>query len=247
MTSIEATAEAPMIAAKTWLQLHERIILVFLGLLAASWLGDHWLTNIAAHDKQQAAIQVQQLDEQKTKDTALAQQVSTLSSQYQAVVVQLTQENAQLAVQVKDRVVVLHDRQQTDNNLPLPDLGNRWAQLADVMPADISASPLGITVTPTGAHDTVDQLEQIPVLQANLKDTQTIVDNKQDELAKANGLVSSQAAQIVDLNTTVTDEETSCKATVASVKATANKAKTKWFKVGFVIGFVGGFLVGHKL
>jgi hypothetical protein len=142
--------------------------------------------------------------------------------------------------------VVLHDQQQTDQSLPLPDLGSRWAQLAQIAPADISASTSGITVTPEGAHDTVSQLEQIPVLQANLKDTQTIADNKQDELTKANALLDSQTAQIAGLNTTITDEETSCKAQVASAKATANKAKSKWFKVGFVGGLVIGFVTGHK-
>lgn len=244
LSTVEKDVKADATTALSWLQKHERIIITALVLTAGSWFGDHWLNTTAARDKQQAAIQSQQLDEQKTKDTALAQQVTTLASQYQTVVTQLTQENAQLVTQVKDRVVVLHDQQQTDQSLPLPDLGNRWAQLAQIAPADISASTAGIAVTPTGARDTVSQLEQIPVLQANLKDTQTIADNKQDELTKANALVGSQTAQIAGLNTTITDEETSCK---AQIKAVNSKARSKWFKVGLVGGFVVGFVTGHKL
>lgn len=248
LASAESVAKAEGSAGLSWMQKHERIVLTALVLLAGSWFGDHWLNVTAAHDKQQAEIAVQQLDEQKTKDTQLAQQVTTLSTQYQTVVTQLTQENAKLATQVHDRVTVLHDQVQTDQSLPLPDLGGRWAQLANIAPADISASTAGITVTDTGARETVSQLEQIPVLQANLKDTETIADNKQDELTKANTVVSAQTTQIAGLNTTITDEEKSCKADIASVKATARRGKFKSFLygVGVGAGAVLGIIIDHK-
>lgn len=246
---IETAVKADATTAKTWLQKHERIVLTALVLLAGSWFGDHWLNVTAAHDKQQAAIAAQQLDEQKTKDTQLAAQVTQLSSQYQTVVTQLTQENAQLTSKVQNRVTVLHDQVQTDQSLPLPDLGARWAQLANIAPADISASTAGITVTDTGARETVSQLEQVPVLQANLKDTQTIADNKQDELTKANAVVTAQTTQIAGLNTTITDDDKSCKADIASVKATARKGKFKSFLygVGVGAGAIIGIIIDHKL
>jgi predicted negative regulator of RcsB-dependent stress response len=80
LSTVEKDVKADAITALSWFQKHERIVITALVLTAGSWFGDHWLNVTAARDKQQAAIQVQQLDAQKTKDTALAQQVTTLAS-----------------------------------------------------------------------------------------------------------------------------------------------------------------------
>lgn len=243
--SIEQTVKTDATAALTWLQKHERIIIVALVLLAGSWFGDHWLNNTADKDKQQATIAAQQLDEQKTKDTQLASQVSQLTTQYANVTAQLTAANEQLSSAMAQRVVVLHDQQAADKTMPLPDLGNRWAQLASIPPTDITASTAGITVSDTAARQTVEQLEKVPVLTANLQDETTEADNRQKELDNANSLIGGLNTQVSGLKLTITDEETSCKAQVTSANAQARKSKVKWFKVGFITGFVVGFAADH--
>lgn len=242
---VATTVKADATTSLTWLQKHERIVIIFLVLAAVTWLGQKYLDVRADRDKQAATVATQQLDVQKTQNAQLAVQVGQLNNQYQALQVQLTQENAQLAAAMSSRVTVLHDQQATDKTMPLPDLGNRWAQLAGIAPTDITASTAGITVTDTGARSTVSKLEQVPVLQANLKDSQTIATNRQDELTKANGLIDGLNLQVTNLNKTVTDDDTACKAEIASTKAEANKSKTKWFKVGFGVGFITGFVVDH--
>jgi len=243
----EQTVKQDTQVALTWLQKHERLIIVFLVLLAGSWFGQKYLDRVADRDKQAATVAVSQLNEQKAQNTQLANQIAQLSGQYQTLQVQIAQENVQLANAMQSRVTVLHDQQQVDKTLPLPDLGNRWAHLSGIAPTDISASPVGITVTDTGARQTVEQLEQVPVLQANLKDEQTIADNRQQEVDKANLLIDGLNTQVSGLNKTILDEETVCKAEVASTKADVNKSKSKWFKVGFGLGFVAGLITGHHL
>ena len=61
ISSVEGDIKVAETTALTWLQKHERIILVFLVLLAASWFGNHWLNNTAAKDKQAATVAAQQL------------------------------------------------------------------------------------------------------------------------------------------------------------------------------------------
>lgn len=235
-TQIETVVKADTTATLSWLQRHERIILVFLVLAFGSWFGNHWLNNTAAKDKLVATATAQQLNDQKATNATLAAQVATTAAQYQAMVTSLTQQNSQLAAAVSTRTVVLQQQQTVDKTLPLPDLGNRWSTLAALKPGDLTATQDGITVNDEGARETVAQLEQVPVLTANLKDTQTQVENGQAELDKANGLIGDLGQQVSGLNTQITDQTKASAAEVASVKADAAKSKRNWFVRGLITG-----------
>ena len=130
--------------------------------------------------------------------------------------------------------------------MPLPDLGNRWAALIGVAPTELSASGTGITASGAASISTVEHLEQVPVLTQNLKDETTIADNRQQEVDRGTPCSRSQQ-QVTGLNLTIADDKKACTAQVASVQATANKSKAKWFKIGFVTGFVAGIFTGHSL
>lgn len=238
MSTTPVTTEVTTAAksAESWMQKHERIVIVSLVLAAGSWFGNHWIDARADHDNAAAAAAAQQLNDQKAKDAQLAAQVTQLNTQYQGIVAQLSAQNAALASAMQNRTVVLQQQQATDRTLPLPDLGNRWTALAGLAPGDLTASPTGITVTDTGARQTVETLEQVPVLTANLKDETTIADNRQTELTKANTLISGLNNQVDGLHTTISDEEKSCKAQVTAVKAEARKDKKNWFLRGLAIG-----------
>lgn len=247
MAQVEQTVKADTTTALTWLQKHERIVIVFLVLLAGTWLGQKYLDVRANRDKQAATVAVQQLNDQKSQNAQLSTQVAQLNAQYTTLNAQLSAQNAQLIASMSNRVVVLHDQQQTDKALPLPDLGNRWADLAKIAPTDISETTAGITVDDAGARSTVSQLEQVPVLAENLKDTQEIAANSQKELDSANTLIDGLHSQVSGLNTEITDGQKACTAEIASTNATANKSKSKWFKIGLGIGFVAGLLTGTHI
>lgn len=244
--TIEAAAKADVIEAKTWLQKHERIILVFLILVAGSWFGNHWLNNTAAKDKLVATATAQQLNDQKDKNAQLSSQVATTAAQYQAMVSSLTQQNAQLASAMSNRTVVLKQQQTVDKTLPLPDLGDRWTTLAGLQPGDLTATQNGITVTDEGARATVTQLEQIPVLTQNLADSQTQVKDGLEELNKADSLIDGLDTQVSGLNVQITDQQTADAAALRSAKASARKSKLGWFLKGIGVGAVAvGYIALH--
>lgn len=244
LSTAVATGQASVVKAESWFKTHERLIIVVLSIAAALFIGDKILTNQAAHDKAISDAAVQQLADQRTQNAAILTQVKQTTDQYQALVVQLTQQNAQLAANVQTRTVVLQQQVKADAALPLPDLGTRWAQLANIKPSDMSASTAGITMTPLGALQTVQTLEQVPTLQANLADTLTQRDNLSTELAKSDQLRGELTTQVTGLQTTVVEQDKTCKAQLTTAKAEARKGKLKAFLygagvgVGVTLGFV---------
>lgn len=213
---------------------HERMIIVLLVLVVGGWLGNHYLNNSAADAHDKAAILQYELEQQKATTAQVTQE-------YKTMVDTLSKQNATLASAVASRNNVLVEQQKKDQTLPLPELAVRWKNLSGLDDNEIEAvNTSGVFVTDSGARKTVVELEQIPVLTSNLKDTQDIVVNKQKEIDKANAVITEKDKTIAK-----TDE--SCKAQIDSVKKDARKGKVKWFKVGFVTGFVAGIFTGHTI
>jgi multidrug efflux pump subunit AcrA (membrane-fusion protein) len=213
--------------------------------LATVFLGNKWLSKQAANDQAKAVAAQQILTQQQAQDRQLADQVKQSTAQYQALITTLSQENAQLATAMQNRTVVLQQQQATDRTLPMPDLGNRWASLAQLSPGDLTATNSGIMVTPEAARATVVQLEQVPVLQQNLKDETAVADNRQTELSSADDLIGGLNQQVTGLNLTITDKDKACKTEITSVKATARKGKLSWFLKGLAVG--GGIVTALVL
>jgi hypothetical protein len=231
--------------AVSWLKQHERIVLTALVLLFGAWIGGKWINARAANDDVQAKIALQQLDEQKAKDTQAAAQVTALTAQYQQLVITVSQENAALTALIKQRDTATQQQQVTDQHMTPPQLATRWATLVTAQPTDITATASGIEVTNTVALDTVEQLELVPTLQMDLKNEITMVDSKQQEVDSANVLNKSLTDQVTGLKSTVAADDVACKAEVASAKAGATKSKSKWFKIGFALGAATVWTLDH--
>jgi hypothetical protein len=88
----------------------------------------------------------------------------------------------------------------------------------------------------------VEQLDSIPVLQANLTDTQSELTNTKTELSDANVLVGQQKQEITGLTQQNADQVKADNAEIANVKAQARRSRLKWFGAGVVVGFIGGLL-----
>lgn len=249
LETVETAVKADAAVAKTWLQKHERIVLSIILSAAALFGTSKYLGVVEHHDDQQTTIAQQTLAVQKSKDDAAAAATAQDVKQYQVLVQNLSQQNAQLAAAATNRTVVLQQQQETDKTLPMPDLGDRWTQLAGLKQGDLTATTAGITVTPAGALDTVQELEQVPVLKANLADAQTQITNGQAELAKANTVVTDQAKQIDGLNTELVDQKSADDKTLAAEKASARKGKLRsfFYGVGVGAGVVLGEVIHHVL
>jgi hypothetical protein len=227
----------------SWLQKHERIVIVSLVLLFGSLGIHHLLINQASAAAARATIAEQALAVAKSQSAQNAVQTAQVEAQYQALTETLTKQNAALAASVAARQVTLVQQQSANASLPVPELGKRLQALAGVKDADISADMDGVKLTPIGALTTVNSLETIPVLRADLADTKAVVANLTSEITVANNLIDTQGRQIVGLKSEIVVADTASKAEIASLKAQARKGKFNWFFRGVVVGFVGGLVI----
>lgn len=221
---------------ESWLKVHERLIIVTLAILAGLFVTNKFLDTIADRDRAASTQAAQVLTQQQTINTQLAAQVALAQKNNQDLIIQLSQQNAVLQTQQAQRTVVLTQQVATDKTLPLPDLGNRWAQLAKLNPGDITATTQGITVTPQGALQTTTTLEELPVAQSNLTDVTTQRDNLNTELDSTKTVNASLVTQVAGLNTQIVDQDKSCKAQITAANATARKGKWKSFFIGVGVG-----------
>ena len=242
------TVEVAIKPELTWVQKHERLIIIVLVLLFGAWGINAWINSNAKNADAQAQVALQQLADQKAKDAAQATQVAQLMTQYQQLVATVAAENAQLEAAIQTRNAALQKQQVADQNLTPPQLATRWGTLVGAPVGSITAPASGgLAVTETVAVDTVQQLEQVPVLTMDLTNETAVAAADQQEIIKANAVNSALTTQVGDLQTTITQADATCRTQIAAVKADATKSKLKWFKWGVVVGFIGGFATGHYL
>lgn len=224
---------------RTFLLDHERLIIVAV-LAVGLWFGYGKYAQIRLdHDNAVLAQAKITADAQAKANAQLAQQVADDKASLQALTDKVTAQNAQLVAANTALATALTKQQKTDAALPVPDLVNRWAQLVPGTNfAGAVTSGNNVTVTPSNALQTVQQLEKVPVLTQELANETTLKAN--DDL-----LIGQQNKNIFDLNASLTgavkldtDHQAQCVALVADVKAKAAKSKRRWFIIGYVAGFL---------
>jgi hypothetical protein len=232
------TPVVPAAPVQSWLQRHERIVIVFLALLVSTWGLGKFLDSRAVATEARAASAEQALSAQKTLDTQNASQTATVLAQYQSMVVALSGQNASLAASAAQRQATLAKDKATDSTLALPVLAVKLQNLGNAPDGTVSTTPNSVNLTQSGAVAVVQTLEEVPVLQATLKDTQTALAASAATQKQGDTVIADQAKQITGLNLTITDQDKACKAQIAAEKAAARKGKWKFFKIGFVSGFL---------
>ena len=242
---------------KSWLQKHERLIIVFMVLVTAIHLGLWTLNTIASYDSTRAAIaesalqQAQQTkiqaDVTAAKDAAILAQVQ---SQYQAMLQTAQAQNAALQETLTERDKALAQQKGTDASLPLSGLAGRIGMLANAPLGSISVDQTHVLLTQSAALATAQALESVPVLQKDLVDETQIAANTAKELSGAQGVIMAQSGQITDLKTAVADDKVvlqrqvdADKKELTAVKAKARKSKIKAFFYGVGVGFGGALAV----
>lgn len=231
----------------TFLKLHERLILIVLGLLVAGFLIWKFLDHSAAVADKKSLQADAVLQQQTVINNNLAAQVKSQGDVLTQLVVQVSQENAALlqAIQVRSTATVV--QQKVDKTLPLPELAIRWENLASLQTTDITATASGLLVSDAGSRMTVQALENLPTLTQNLADTQNIVANKDSQISSMTEFQGTLQDQVKGLNLQITDADKACKLQVSAVRADARKSKMKWFLTGIGIGIGGGVAIMSKL
>lgn len=241
---------------------HEKLIIVAIAALVI-FLGYVKITNIIA-DHDAANLKAAQIVAQTQADqnAALAkqalvnaQQIADDKAQLQVLADKLTAQNQQLVNANTALATALTKQQNTDAALPVPDLVNRWAQLApgtDFTGAISSGN--NVSVTPSNALATVQQLEKVPVLTTQLANETTEKSNDDQLIAQQNKSIFDLNNQVGTLNTSVgglnkqiVDDKAVCQEQIKVVKDNARKSKRTWFIIGFVSGFIAREFLGKGL
>ncbi len=228
--------------AESWLKQHERLVIIFMVLIFSFFVLDKGLGIVQSWEQHKATQAEKVLDAQKAKnDTELAT-AKTMLAQYQTQLAADEQAIQSLTKAQAFRDKQLPVQQKVDAQLAPNDLALRWQGL--VGDSGVVPAADGYNVSNTAAVITVQNLEQVPVLQADLADEQNKTAALQKDVASANDLIGQGKVVVSGLQTQIVDQTKACTAQINVVKAQARKGKLKAFGIGYGLGLVSG-LVAH--
>jgi hypothetical protein len=242
---ITPSVPAQITAAQTWLQKHERIIIVLIVCALGAWGIQRYYDGAALAAATKATVaeaHATTADATAAKDAATQAQVN---QQYQVMVQTLTEQNKQLATALATRQAQVVVQQKTDTTLAPSALADRIATLSSAPPAEVTLDGANIALGRNAAVAVAQTLELVPVLQDNLKDETTLADNRQKMIDADTAEQIAFGKEITDLNAARTADAAACKAEVSAAKAQGRKSGVKWFKRGFIAGFLSGLWAGH--
>jgi hypothetical protein len=228
----------PVTTSVSWLQQHERLIIVTLILIFLSYVAYKGFDLASTYENHKVQVDTATLNAQKQQTNAQLAQAQATLTDYQNAFKQATQQNAALAATIASRNTALTNQQQEDTKLTPSELAQRWQTL--IGNSGVSNTQGGYLLTDDAALDTMEQIEQVPVLKLNLTDETTKEQNDQKALAVANNLVTQGDGVVQGLQKELTDQQNTCKAQIAQANAQAIKGKAKWFGIGVIVGFVLG-------
>jgi len=246
-TTAQAASVPTVASNQTWLQKHERLIIWILCIVLGYFVVDKGLSIVSSYEQHKAQQANTVLNTQKTTTDTDLEQAKAQLVVYENALAEATKENATLAAAIASRNQIETAQQKTDATLQPSQLATRWQGL--VNNTGIRASASGYAVTDTAAIDTVQQLEQIPVLTQNVADEAKEISGLQTAVDSTNTLVLDGKNTITSLQSEVQDESKACSTQVTALQSQITKAKfasiwekAKWFGAGFVTGFVTGVL-----
>src|SRR5271156_2992974 len=259
MATIAPTTGSTPGIIRTFLLDHEKLIICVLAAVILWWGYGKYAQIRSDHDaaqlKQAQVVAQQQADQNAAlakQAAANATQIADDKAQLQVLTDRLTSQNQQLVNANTALATALTKQQKTDASLPVPDLVNRWAQLA---PGSNFSGAIGsgnnVTVTPSNALATVQQLEKVPVLTTQLAN-ETVEKTNDDQLisqqnksiSDLNNQVGTLNASVVGLNKQIVDNASTCADQIKVVKAEAAKSKRRWFVIGYIAGFLTRQFIG---
>jgi hypothetical protein len=219
----------------TWLTTHLIQLAIVGALVIASVYGFENL--VAKHDALVSArydtLAAQSAAQNLTIQKQTADQISQLAAQNS----QLQSQVSSLAQAISTRDAALIQLQKQVVTMQPPALAAEWPKF--ITHGTVSALPDGVKLDVPAAQDTLQQLEAVPVLEADKKNLADANSKQATEIANAatalkgsqDALASEQASHAADNKACEVDKKT--------LKAQARKGKLKWFGLGVVFGFIG--------
>lgn len=191
-------------------------------------------------DHDQVVLAQQQLKADQLQAKAQAGTTATDTTALQKQVAALQQSNNALQASLGRLEAQLASQRQKDAAASPEALSARWRGLLGT--GQVTPQPNGLLADLPAAHATVDQLEQLPVMQQELREEQANSAQKDVVMAGDGKLLNDVKAELATCQKVQVDADTLCKAQVAEVKAKARKHTFIWA----VATFIGGLIAGHK-
>ena len=239
--SSATTTSTASASSLTWLQKHERLVIIFMSLLLAYFIVDKGFSLASSYESHKSQQASSVLSTQAAEVASELAQAKAQLADYETALAASTKQNATLTEAIASRNQTVIVQQQKDATLPPSQLATRWQGLVNNTGVETAVN--GYAVTEEAAIATVEQLEQVPVLTQNLKDVTTEEAGLQTDVNDANALISSGKLTVAGLQLQLTDQDKSCTASINALKANDNKSKLKWFGIGYVSGFISGIIV----
>lgn len=228
------------IISKDWAWLRTHIILLVF-VVGLAFGGVYFVENlISKHDAANSAKYEQILAAQTLNTQTLQKQLSTDEANWAQVEAQLLAQNAQLTKEVSQRNQAVTVQVQKDATLSASDSALRIALQTHAGAGEVTAQGDNIILDLHITRAVVSDLDQLPVVQANLADTQKQLANETEiAVATANQNAEEQKL-IVAEEAQLADQKKSYDAQITTLKANARRGKLKWFGIGYIAGFVSG-------
>jgi hypothetical protein len=223
-----------------WLVVHERFLLITLGILLIAFLGWKFLDNRIEVAGAKVATTAKVLADQDATNKTLQQNYLDLSKQQAAVTAQLQAQNTQLQAQTVAAYKQAATQAAADQKLTTTQLAQRLDALTGQQ--GIQSTPNTVDLTQKQAATASGQLEQIPALQKQVQDDQTFQSNQDKQITGLTTENNSCKLSNQGLEKARTDEANSCKSQIKSIKVANLKTKAKWGAIGFLLGFITGHI-----
>jgi len=222
--------------------------LVIAALVAAVVLVGVW--KILAYEGNIAHDQKTIAEEKLKNDLAIAktqaQNTAASTAAFQQQIAGLTASNNALSHDVAALRASLDQQRGKDAQMPPSELATRWNMLLGV--GQIKPSADGMTADLPAAHETVSQLEEIPVLRKEKADIEANSSLKDQTLIQAQKtLLDTQTELGTCKNVILPDTTKACQKEIADLKAQARKGKFKTFIYGAATALGVFFGLRHGL
>ena len=205
---------------------HERLIIIAVAAFVLFRAGQGIENIILKHDAKAAESAATLVQQDTVSNKQLQDQLTSMKASADA-------QTAKLKADIQSQLASLAAQKKKDTSSTPAQIADRWEQLLPLRPGSItSVDPSTTGVTNDAANQTVQALEEIPVLKSQVVDLTL-------ELTTTQGIVAQQDNTITGLNKQIVDEKLSHVAEVKLAKDRGKKSFWRGFKIGLVVGVVG--------
>lgn len=190
---------------------------------------------ISKHDDASAAKYQAIFAAQAAQSNAMMQQFQTHETERAQELARLLEQNTQLTKTIEQRNQTVAELVKVDATLSAEQAASKISQQLSAAPGEITASGNDVTLDLPSARGVVSRLDELPVAQANLEDTQKKLTNETQIATDAQKAVMDAKDVIAAKDEQLVDADKACKAQVANVKAQARKRNLKYMLLGGAI------------